>query len=67
MTICGWFWRNREAVSFISQPLSIVEAPFMYGASRLTLLGKYGGVTINKILSNWDELNVKIIILKLNK
>ena len=57
MTICGWFWRNREAVSFISQPLSIVEAPFMYGASRLTLLGKYGGVTINKILSNWDELD----------
>ena len=37
MGACGWFWRHREYIPFISQPLSIGTAPFNYTASRTAL------------------------------
>lgn len=37
MGACGWFWRHREYIPFISQPLSIGAAPFNYTVSKTAL------------------------------
>lgn len=57
MAVCGWFWRNRETVSFVSQPLSTAEAPFQYGTSQISLLARYGGATIGQIINHWKEVD----------
>ena len=70
MAVCGWFWRNRETVSFVSQPLSTAEAPFQYGTSQISLLARYGGATIGQIINHWKEVipfAMKMPILRLNR
>ena len=57
MAVCGWFWRKRETVSFVSQPLSTAEAPFQYGTSQISLLARYGGATIGQIINHWKEVD----------
>ena len=34
---CGWFWRHREYIPFVSQPLSTGAAPFEYGGKPRSL------------------------------
>lgn len=56
MGLCGWFWRHRESIPFVSQPLSIAAAPFQYGASRVSF-GMHTGIEmLDQILGNWKEL-----------
>ncbi len=51
----GWFWRHRESVPFVSQPLSLAAAPFEYGTSRLAQ-GIHTGVDIiDGSLTRWQE------------
>ena len=51
----GWFWRHRESVPFVSQPLSLAAAPFEYGTSRLAE-GIHTGVDIiDGSLTRWQE------------
>lgn len=57
MGLCGWFWRHRESVPFISQPLSIAAAPFEYGTSRIAIAGRTGLDMVDQVLSNWKELD----------
>lgn len=56
MALCGWLWRHRESVPFVSQPLSIAAAPFEYGTSRLAETLKSGGGMIQGVVTNWQEL-----------
>lgn len=56
MGLCGWFWRHRESVPFVSQPLSTAAAPFEYGMSRIAFAGRTGIGMIDQILSDWEEL-----------
>lgn len=56
MGLCGWFWRHRESVPFVSQPLSTAAAPFEYGMSRISFAGRTGIGMIDQILSDWEEL-----------
>lgn len=53
---CGWFWRHREYVPFVSQPLSVAAAPFEYGVSRTALLGKDHIHIFKQVFDNWNEL-----------
>lgn len=57
MAAGGWFWRHRESVPFISQPLSIAATPFEYSISRLSLWGKTGIEMIDQTISGWVELD----------
>jgi rod shape-determining protein MreC len=57
MGICGWFWRNREYVPFVSQPLSTAAAPFEYGVSRLAVEGTRLMDIMGQSVSNWKELD----------
>ena len=57
MGLCGWFWRHRESVPFVSQPLSIAAAPFEYGVSRAAWAGRTGIDIVDQIWSNWEELD----------
>ncbi|MDY6084659.1 MAG: rod shape-determining protein MreC [Dialister sp.] len=56
MALCGWLWRHRESVPFVSQPLSIAAAPFEYGTSRLAASLKTGSGVLHGIITNWQEL-----------
>lgn len=53
---CGWFWRHRESIPFISQPLSVAAAPFEYGTSRFSKAGTTGIGIIDEALHNWNDL-----------
>lgn len=57
MGLCGWSWRHRESIPFVSQPLSIAAAPFEYGTSRIALAGRTGLDMADQMLSNWEELD----------
>lgn len=57
MGVCGWFWRHRESIPFVSQPLSIAAAPFEYGTSRLAFAGRTGIEILDQILGNWKTLD----------
>lgn len=56
MGLCGWFWRHRESIPFVSQPLSIAAAPFQYGVSRASFTLRTGIEMIDQVLGNWEEL-----------
>lgn len=56
MALCGWLWRHRESVPFVSQPLSVAAAPFEYGTSRLAGFLKTGSGILHGVLTNWQEL-----------
>ena len=56
MGFCGWFWRHREFIPFVSQPLSIAAAPFEYGVSRVSFVGRTGIDIIDQVLANWQDL-----------
>ncbi len=58
MGLCGWLWRHRESIPFISQPLSIAAAPFEYGASRLAFATGIGFDMLDQVLSDWEELDM---------
>lgn len=53
---CGWFWRHRESIPFISQPLSVAAAPFEYGTSRFSKAGTTGIGIIDEAIHNWNDL-----------
>lgn len=57
MGVCGWFWRHREYIPFISQPLSIGAAPFTYGVSRAAWLGENSMGVFRQVWDNWSELD----------
>ena len=57
MGACGWFWRHREYIPFISQPLSIGAAPFNYTASRTALSFTQGLDLLSGVWGNWNELD----------
>lgn len=57
MGVCGWFWRHREYIPFISQPLSIGAAPFTYGVSRAAWLGENSIGVFRQVWDNWSELD----------
>ena len=57
MGACGWFWRHREYIPFISQPLSIGAAPFTYTASRTALSFTQGLDLLSGAWGNWNELD----------
>lgn len=54
---CGWFWRHREYIPFVSQPLSVGAAPFEYGVSRAAWAGENGIGFLKQVFSNWKELD----------
>lgn len=54
--ISGWFWRHREYIPFVSQPLSIAAAPFEYTASRGAVLGSNTWGLFREVWDNWSEL-----------
>lgn len=53
---CGWGWRHRNSVPFVSKSLAFVTAPFEYGVSRGSYLGKTGIYVIDQMINNWNEL-----------
>lgn len=53
---CGWGWRHRESVPFISKSLAFTTAPFEHGISRVSFLGKTGISILDQIIDNWNEL-----------
>lgn len=55
--VSGWFWRHRESIPYISQPLSIASSPFQYGASRISQLGKDGIRILDGVFTQWEELD----------
>lgn len=57
MGVCGWFWRHREYIPFVSQPLSVGAAPFSYGVSRAAWLGENGLGIFHQVWDNWNELD----------
>ncbi len=57
MVVCGWFWRHREYIPFISQPLSVGAAPFEYGVSRMAWMGESSLDMVKQIWNNWSELD----------
>lgn len=57
MGLCGWLWRHRESIPFISQPLSIAVAPFEYGVSRASHAVNMGMDIFQQVLSDWEELD----------
>lgn len=54
---CGWFWRHRESIPFISQPLSVAAAPFEYGTSRFSVAGTTGIGILDEVIHNWNDLD----------
>ena len=56
MAGCGWFWRHREYVPFVSQPLAVGAAPFEYGVSRAAWLGENSIGVVKQIFSIWKDL-----------
>lgn len=56
MALGGWFWRHRESVPFVSQPLSTAAAPFQYSMSHTATWGKIGIKIIDQSFSNWSDL-----------
>lgn len=58
MGLCGWFWRHRESVPFVSQPLSTAAAPFEYGVSRAAFQVRTGVAIIDEALSGWQEMEM---------
>lgn len=56
MGACGWFWRHREYVPFVSQPLSVGAAPFEYGVSRAAWLGENSIGILKQVFTNWKDL-----------
>lgn len=54
--ISGWFWRHREYIPFVSQPLSIAAAPFEYTVSRGAVLGSNTWGLFREVWDNWSEL-----------
>lgn len=54
---CGWFWRHREYIPFVSQPLSTGAAPFEYGVSRAAWNTRDGLGILSQVLNNWKELD----------
>ncbi len=57
MGLCGWFWRHREYIPFVSQPLSIGAAPFQYTVSRGAQTGEHGIAMLEEMWNNWDSLD----------
>lgn len=57
MGLCGWLWRHREAVPFVSQPLSIATAPFTYTVSEGAFVLRTGIEIIDQNWNNWKELD----------
>ena len=57
MGLSGWFWRHREYIPFISQPLSTGAAPFQYTVSRGGWLGEHSMETLKEIWDNWDSID----------
>nr|WP_297003737.1 rod shape-determining protein MreC [uncultured Dialister sp.] len=56
IAVCGWFWRHREYIPFVSQPLATGVAPFEYGVSRAAWAGENGMDIFKNVISNWKEL-----------
>lgn len=56
MGACGWFWRHREYIPFVSQPLSVGAAPFEYGVSRAAWFGENSIGMVQQIFTNWKDL-----------
>ena len=56
MGACGWFWRHREYIPFVSQPLSVGAAPFEYGVSRAAWLGENSIGMVQQVFTNWKDL-----------
>lgn len=56
MGACGWFWRHREYIPFVSQPLSVGAAPFEYGVSRAAWFGENSIGMVQQIFTNWRDL-----------
>lgn len=56
MALGGWFWRHRESVPFVSQPLSTAAAPFQYSMSHTATWGKIGIKIMDQSFSNWSDL-----------
>lgn len=54
--ISGWFWRHREYIPFVSQPLSVAAAPFEYTVSRSAVLGSNTLSLFREVWDNWTEL-----------
>lgn len=54
--ISGWFWRHREYIPFVSQPLSVAAAPFEYTVSRSAVLGSNMLSLFRGVWDNWTEL-----------
>lgn len=54
--VCGWFWRHREYIPFVSQPLSIGAAPFEYGVSRAGFFADHHIAILKDVWNNWQEL-----------
>lgn len=57
MGLCGWFWRHRGSVPFVSQPLAMVAAPFEYGVSGLAGGLRTGVAAIDQVIAGWGELS----------
>lgn len=57
MGVCGWFWRHREYIPFVSQPLSVGAAPFNYGVSRAAWMGDHLSGAFKQVWDNWNELD----------
>ena len=57
MGLSGWFWRHREYIPFVSQPLSVGTAPFQYTVSRGGWMGGHGLTLLEEIWNNWDSLD----------
>lgn len=57
MAVCGWFWRHREYIPFVSQPLTTAAAPFEYGVSRAAWAGENSIDILKNVFSNWNELD----------
>lgn len=56
MGACDWFWRHREYIPFVSQPLSVGAAPFEYGVSRAAWFGENSIGMVQQIFTNWKDL-----------
>ena len=56
MGACGWFWRHREYIPFVSRPLSVGAAPFEYGVSRAAWFGENSIGMVQQIFTNWKDL-----------
>ena len=60
MGACDWFWRHREYIPFVSQPLSVGAAPFEYGVSRAAWFGENSIGMVQQIFTNWKDLETGI-------